>query len=146
MARVDVIVLAAFLWCAPLWSSPAMAQSAPAPEDARLKLSGAFIGANTLVAALQGHCGGNYGDAPYDGASALAKLRGYVRADEFAILSDYIHSPDFAQERTVIFDKMSRAFKNASTTTPDRTEACRILAQSVLGSYAGAKADLERLR
>ena len=132
----------------------ALAQNAPttqgvphdAREDARLQLTGVFIGANEMMAVLQMYCGGDYGDAPDDADGALNKLRPFVRADEFAVLSDYIVSPDFAAERGAIDDKMRRAFANVSAATPDKATACRTFAQDILRNYNAAKSDLETLR
>ncbi|MCR4378227.1 MAG: hypothetical protein NUV50_09070 [Rhodospirillales bacterium] len=127
------------------WGRPATAQPIMDP-DARLQLGGAFIGANELVLVLQAQCPGDYGDAPYGAEGALTKLKFFMREDEFADLSDYIVSAQFAEERTVIHDKFRHALNSVLSTTPNATEACRILAQDVLKNYATTKAQLPDLR
>jgi hypothetical protein len=127
------------------WSTPATAQPLVDP-GARLQLGGAFIGVNELVMALQSQCPGDYGDAPYGADGALMKLKFFVHEDELANLSDYVLSPEFTQERTVIHDKVRHALNSILATTPNATEACRILAQDVLQSYAATKAQLPDLR
>lgn len=127
------------------WGAPATAQPIM-DQDARLQLGGAFIGANELVAALQAQCPGDYGDAPYGAEGALTKLKFFVREDEFAELSDYILSAQFAEERTVIHNKFRYALNSVLSTTPNATETCRILAQDVLKNYAATKAQLPDLR
>ena len=99
-----------------------------------------------MVTALQSQCPGDYGDAPYGAEGALKKLKFYVHEDEFADLSDYVLSAQFAEERTLIHDKFRHALNSVLATTPNATEACRILAQDVLKNYATTKAQLPDLR
>lgn len=136
--------LAPVLLVGVFWTAPGAAQSVSDP-GARLELSGAFISANDLVAALTTHCPGDYGDAPYGADGALVKLHGVVHADEFSALADYVHSEQYAKDQRYIQDKVRGSLGNLRATA-DAISSCRTLSTTILENYAATKAALQGLR